>query len=221
MFGVDDTLIAVGVWMIYEKIKDIINDGSKSPDPAPKPEPPHISKKIFVFGNRQSGKTTLLKALGASLPEGATSIISEKYDSFSVRTKNGTNLTVLAGTDVNGDKRNIDDGKLLKLLEDNDRFIYTFDESVFLDPEKHEYKNMVLAHIHHIYDYATKTNTLDRVKVIGTHVDKCANNREMTKEQISNIFATKCYFEKFKTQFFQHNLTEENEQQDLINEIFE
>lgn len=217
MFIADDLaagLVVLGL-MAYKKFTSkpqspTIEGGKKTSD-----------RKIFVFGNKQSGKTTLLKAIGASLPEGATSIVSEKYDSFSVKNKDGISLTVLAGTDVNGDETNINNGKILKLLKENDRFIYTFDESLFLDAKNRVYKNMVIAHIGIIYDFATSTNTLERVRIVGTHVDKCINNRELTKEQVSNIFSAKVYFEKFKSQFSQHNLTDEKEKQDIINEIFE
>lgn len=143
------------------------------------------SRSISVLGLNGAGKTSLLRALGAKLPDTTTTgtLRVETYQSFKIKV-NGEDARIKKGEDIGGGEsfittdKSTEESDLQIIVRTKDIILYLFDVNAFIEePEGYnQYRQDNLARLNIIFQAAEEKQKTGSIKLFATHKNEFVNN---------------------------------------------
>lgn len=171
----------------------------------------NIEIRLGMIGMKSSGKTTLLKNLGG-VKEVKADTFKESYESFVYTLSPDKKIFIDKGTDIGGNKAFTANYELI--IENNNVIFYFFNINLYLtDTEYKRDCNSRLAFINsRIKD--------KKFALIASHSDLAELEKNKLEEAVLNQVSGKEYSKLFNNNLYIVNLTDKNEFEKLIENIF-
>lgn len=165
---------------------------------------------ICLLGMKGSGKTTFLNNLREINSKLGTE--NKKYDSFSLKLKNGKTITINKGEDIGGGKNFMTDYK--SLIKESDVVFYFFQINKYI--EDIDYKRECNSRLSFIKDDIEGK----KIILIASHSDHSNLSKINLFDEIENLVKGKNYSNLFGNNFNVTNLTSKEDFDLLIQKIF-
>lgn len=167
-------------------------------------------KSICLLGMKGSGKTTFLNNLREINLTQRTE--NKKYDSFSLKLKNGKTIIIKKGEDIGGGKNFMTNYK--PFIKESDIVLYFFHINKYI--EDVEYMRECNSRLSFIKDDVDGKQTI----LIASHSDRSNRSENNLTNEIENIVRDKNYSNLFGNNFYVTNLTSKKDFDSLFEKIF-
>lgn len=204
-----------------QALKELANKIQERSTPSAKYE---IS--LAVLGNKGSGKTSLLSALGANVASGAATLKETIYDAFRITTQKEDHI-ITRGFDIGGSSTFLEskvEGKYVieNLIKNNDIIIYLIDINEFIKEGYNPCQEDDLARLSHLVEVSKKCNKKNNIHVFATHknlFNKNGGDEAVAKSIIEDIVEYSSFADLFRNLRFIET-TDKESVRTVINKIF-
>lgn len=216
MFSTSLLIIAV-----TQAIKEVLKMIQEHSNPLAKDE-----LSIAVLGNKGSGKTSLLRALGANVDTGIGTLQRTRYNAFDIITSKKS-YSIKSSFDIGGSPSFLeskDEGVYVieKIIKENDIVIYLIDVNEFIKDGYNPSQEDDLARLWHLVEVSKKCNKKNNLHVFATHNNLFIKNggiEAVAKSKIEDIVERSSCAELFKNLLFIDTADKESVRK-MINKVF-